>query len=272
MNEKPSWRDQNRAMWDRKAPLHLASPLYDVAGFKAGRRTLKPHEIADLGDVTGKELIHLQCHFGMDTLSWARLGARVTGLDFSEPAIRAAAELALEIGVDACFVLSDVYAAPDAVKDRTFDIVYTGVGALCWLPDMRGWARVVHDLLRPGGQLYLFEFHPVKWMIEGGAPAEVVIRDNYFTAAEGYTEAGGVDYADTSIPSASTPTVQWNHPLGEVVTALCEAGLRIDSLRELDRDVLRQWDVMVRAEDGLYRMPAGHPSVPLMYVLRAHRE
>jgi hypothetical protein len=119
--------------------------------------------------------------------------------------------------------------------------------------------------------LYLFEFHPVKWMIEGGGPSEITIRDDYFTPTEGYTEAGGVLYADTSIPSAATPTVQWNHPLGEVVTALCEAGLRIESLRELDRDVLRQWDFMVRAEDGLYRMPPDRPSIPLMYVLRARR-
>jgi SAM-dependent methyltransferase len=271
MPEQPSWRVLNRAMWNEKTPHHLVSPLYDVAGFKAGRRRLRPHEIADLGDVTGKDLVHLQCHFGLDTLSWARLGARVTGLDFSEPAVRAATDIARDIGIDATFVTSDVYDAPETVGHRTFDIVYTGVGALCWLPDMDRWARMVHDLLRPGGQLYLFEFHPVKWMIEGGPPNEIAIREGYFTPAEGYHDAGGVTYADASIPAAATPTVQWNHPLGEVVTALAQAGLRIESLRELDRDVLRQWDMMVRTEDGMYRMPADRPSLPLMYVLRARR-
>jgi SAM-dependent methyltransferase len=268
----PSWREQNRAMWDAKTPLHVASATYDVAGFKAGRGSLRRHEIADLGDVTGKELIHLQCHFGLDTLSWARLGARVTGVDFSQPAVRAATELARDIGIDASFVVSDVYDAPAAVGHRTFDIVYTGVGALCWLPGMERWARVVFDLLRPGGQLYLFEFHPVKWMIEGAAPGAVAIQDSYFTPPEGYREGGGVTYADTSIPAAATPTVQWNHPLGDVVTALARAGMRIDSLQEFDRDVLCQWDGMVPAGDGMYRMPPNRPSLPLMYVLRARRQ
>jgi SAM-dependent methyltransferase len=272
MTDRPSWRELNRTMWNEKTALHLASPEYDVPGFKAGRMSLRPHEIADLGDVTGKNLIHLQCHFGLDTLSWARLGARVTGLDFSEPAVRAATELAREIAIDACFVTSDVYDAPAAVGHGDFDIVYTGVGALCWLPDLQRWARVVRDLLRPGGQLYLFEFHPVKWMIEGGPPNEIAICDDYFTPPEGYTGAGGVTYADTSIPADATPTVQWNHPLGEVVTALADAGLRIVALRELDRDVLCQWDMMVPAEDGTYRMPPDRPSLPLMYVLRARRE
>jgi SAM-dependent methyltransferase len=272
MTGQPSWRELNRAMWNEKTPHHLTSPAYDVAGFKAGRMSLRPLEITDIGDVTGKDLIHLQCHFGLDTLSWARLGARVTGLDFSEPAVQAATQLARDIGIDARFVMSDVYDAPAAVEHGTFDIVYTGVGALCWLPDMERWARVVRDLLRPGGQLYLFEFHPVKWMIEGAAPAGIAILDDYFTPAGGYREAGGVTYADNSIPSAATPTVQWNHPLGEVVTALAQAGLRIEALRELDRDVLPQWDMMERTGDGMYRMPPDRPSLPLMYVLRARRE
>lgn len=266
-----TWQEQNRAMWDEKTPLHVASEAYDVAGFKAGRMALRAHETADLGDVAGKDLVHLQCHFGLDTLSWGRLGARVTGLDFSEPAVRAAEELAREIGVEARFVVSDVYDAVEALGQRTFDIVYTGVGALCWLPDIRRWARVVHDLLRPGGQLYLFEFHPVRWMILDGAPHEVAIRDGYFTPAEGYREAGGVSYADTSIASSATPTVQWNHTLGDVITGLAMAGLRIESLREMDREVLFEWDMMVPAEDGLYRMPPDRPSLPLMYVLRARR-
>jgi SAM-dependent methyltransferase len=273
MLDVSSWRDLNRAMWDRKAPLHLKSREYDVAGFKAGRSSLLPHEIKDLWDVAGKDLIHLQCHFGLDTLSWARLGAHVTGLDFSGPAVEAAAALALEIGIpDARFVTSDVYDAPAAVGRCAYDIVYTGVGALCWLPDMEAWAKVVYDLLRPGGQLYLFEFHPVKWMIEASAPSDITIRDSYFTPREGYREAGGVSYADTSIPSAATPTVQWNHPLGEVVTALAQAGLRIDTLRELDGDVLCQWTGMKREPDRMYRMPADRPSLPLMYVLRARRD
>jgi SAM-dependent methyltransferase len=265
----PSWRELNRAMWNERVPRHLNSPLYDVPGFKAGALSLRAHEIKDLGDVAGKDLVHLQCHFGKDTLSWARLGARVTGLDFSEAAIAAAAQLAREIGVDARFVTSDVYDASAALGRRTFDFVYTGVGALCWLPDMERWAKVVFDLLRPGGQLYLFEFHPLKWIFDPNAE-KVEIKDDYFTPAEGFPE-GAVTYADATVPAAPMPTIQWNHPLGEVVTALTSAGLRILTLRELDCDVLRQWPMMVRGEDRMYRMPPGVPSLPLMYVLRATR-
>nr|WP_294510779.1 hypothetical protein [uncultured Rhodopila sp.] len=137
---------------------------------------------------------------------------------------------------------------------------------------MKAWAEVVRDLLRPGGELYLFDFHPVKWLIEAGAPADIVIRGGYFAPAEGYREAGGITYADTSAPAAATPTVQWNHPLGEVVTALADAGFRITALRELDRDVIPQWTMMERTDDGMYRMPGDRPSLPLMYVLRACRE
>lgn len=271
-NHEPLWRLLNRAMWDAKAPLHVKSRLYDVPGFKAGGIALKPHEVADLGDLTGKDVIHPQCHFGLDTLSLARLGANVTGVDFSAPAIEAAKGIARDIGVDATFVTADVHDAPAAVGRRVFDIVYTGVGALCWLPDMDRWARVVCDLLRPGGQLYLFEFHPVKWMIEGSAPGGIEIRDSYFTPPDGFHEAGGVAYADESIPSAATPTIQWSHPLGEVVTALARTGMRIDELRELDRDVLSLWNGMERTSDGMWRMPPDWPALPMMYVLRAHRE
>jgi SAM-dependent methyltransferase len=270
MTAEPSWRELNRAMWDGKVSVHLESRLYDLPSFKAGGLSLRPHEIADLGDVAGKQLIHLQCHFGEDTLSWARLGANVTGLDFSEPAIRAAVALAAEIGVDARFVTADVYDAPEALGGRAFDIVYTGVGALCWLPDMTRWAKVVFELLEPGGELYLYEFHPLKWIF--GETDKPEILDAYFTPAEGF-RLGGVTYADAMpSPAAAAATVQWNHPLGEVVTALAAAGLRVRSLRELEGDVLRQWAMMVRGEDRLYRMPPGMPSLPLMYVLRAVRD
>lgn len=185
--------------------------------------------------------------------------------------MRAAAELAREIGVGARFVTSDVYDAPSAVGHRTFDIVYTGVGALCWLPDMERWAKVVFNLLRPGGQLYLYEFHPLKWIFGSDAGDRPGIRDDYFTPAEGFRDVG-VTYADATPPEAPTPTVQWNHPLGEVVTALASAGMRVRSLRELDGDVLCYWPMMVRSEDRLYRMPPGMPALPLMYVLRAWRD
>ena len=261
------WRDLNRAMWDAKTPAHLLSPVYDVDGFKAGATSLQPREIADLGDVTGRRLAHLQCHIGLDTLSWARLGASVTGLDFSAAAVSAAEALAVEVGLEARFVCADLYDAVDTLGRESFDIVYTGVGALCWLPDIAGWARTVRDLLASGGELYLFEFHPLEWVLEASGDG-VRLGYDYFTPSQGYTEGGAVDYADSSA-GRDHPTVQWNHPLGEVVTSLAQAGLRIDSLDELDCEILPRFPGMTPTGEGMFRMGPSSPSLPLMYVLRA---
>ena len=216
MNTDTEWRELNRAMWDEKTPLHLKSPIYDLDGFKAGRLSLKPHEIADLGDVTGKDLVHLQCHIGLDTLSLARLSAQVTGLDFCEVAVQAGTTLAREIGIEARFVSSDVYDAPAALSSKTYDIVYTGVGALCWLPDLDRWENVVRDLIQPRGQLYLFELDPMERILEAGPTREVEIRYDYFTLKTGHRKAGSVVYADACTPTSANTTVQWNHSLGEV--------------------------------------------------------
>jgi SAM-dependent methyltransferase len=150
---REEWREANRASWDERVPIHVSGEFYDVAAFKAGEERLQPFEIAEVGDVSGKDLLHLQCHFGIDTLSWARRGARVTGLDFSGPAVEAARRLASEMGLEATFVQSDVYEAVDATGGKTFEVVYTGRGALNWLPDIEQWAGVVADLIRPGGFL-----------------------------------------------------------------------------------------------------------------------
>ena len=157
---RDEWREANRANWDERVPIHVSGEFYDVASFKGGQERLQPFEIDEVGDVSGKELLHLQCHFGIDTLSWACRGARVTGLDFSAPAVVAARGLASDMGLEATFVQSDVYDAVDATGGLSFDIVYTGRGAIIWLPDMGRWAEVVADLLEPGGFLYLTEFHP----------------------------------------------------------------------------------------------------------------
>ena len=269
MATAPDWRTLNRAMWDEKVSTHLCSPVYDIEGFKAGRNSLRVHEMDDLMPVSGKSLIHLQCHIGLDTMSWTRLGASATGLDFSPASIDAASGLAGELGLDTKFVVADVYDAP-AVLRGTFDVVYTGVGALCWLPDVIRWAAVVHDLLRPGGELYLFEFHPVEWIFERDVQGAPTLREHYFTPAEGY-RGGSVSYADDDVSASSNPTIQWNHSLGDVVMALIQAGLRIDALRELGRSVVRNWEGMEKTADGMFAMAPDKPSLPLMYVLRARK-
>ncbi len=263
------WRRINRAHWDERVPIHLRSALYDVASFKAGRSSVRSDQIRDLAPVTGKRLVHLQCHFGLDTLSWARLGAEVTGLDFSAPAVAAARALAAEIGVPARFIEADVYDAP-AVLTETFDIVYTGIGALMWLPDIARWAKVVARLLRPGGELYLVEFHPTEWVLSDSDPR--VIQFDYFTPAEGLAQVDPPgSYADRGAHTSANETRQWNHGLGAVVTALIRAGLTITELRESDREVLQRWPVLEPAADRTWRMPAHLPSLPLMYTLRARR-
>jgi SAM-dependent methyltransferase len=261
-----SWREVNRSYWDERVALHVGGSFYDVDGFKAGR-SLRPYEVTDVGDVAGKALVHLQCHFGLDTLSWARFGARVVGVDFSAPAIASARALARELGSDAAFVEADVYDAATTLG-RQFDVVYTGRGALCWHPDVGRWAEVVARLLRSGGLFYMTEFHPVEWIF---AEDELAPKYGYVTPAAGlpYTFAGS--YADPGAETAANETVQWNHPIGEVVTALVGAGLELRLLREHDTSPLRRWPFMVPAEGGGWTMPDDRPSLPFMYTVLARK-
>ena len=152
---RDEWSALNRACWDERVLIHVRSAFYDVDGFLAGATTLRPFELEEVGSVEGLDLVHLQCHFGLDTLSWAREGARVTGLDFSAPAVEAARELTARAGLRAEWIAADLYDAPAALDGRTYDVAYTGLGALNWLPDLPGWAAVVAGLVRPGGILYL---------------------------------------------------------------------------------------------------------------------
>ena len=257
--------DHNRAFWDERVPIHTASDFYDVEGFKAGREPLQDFELGDLGDVSGLSLVHLQCHFGLDTLSWARRGARVTGLDFSAPAIEAARGLAADIGVEADFVCADVYDAPAALGGRSFDVVYVNVGAINWLPDIRRWAEVVSALLNPGGVLYMKEVHPFSWVF---GDDELTVENDYFAHRSDYDEPG--TYTDPDARTVHNRTEEWQHPLGDVINALIAAGLTLELLGEHDHQAYRQWPFMEK-DAGVYRMPAGTPRLPLMYSLRARK-
>ena len=229
--------DLNRAWWDERAPINAASEFYDVEGFKAGRDTLRPFEIEELGDVSGRTLVHLQCHFGLDTLSWARRGARVSGLDFSAPALEAARQIAAEIGVEADFVCSDLYDAVEALGGRRFDVVYTGLGAIGWLPDIRRWADVVATLVEPGGVLYLSEFHPFSWVF---ADEDLSIAHDYFHHRLEFDDSAG-SYADEQAVTVNNRTEAWHHTLGDVVSAVIDAGLTIELLHEHDYTLFRRW-------------------------------
>lgn len=263
MSEDPRL-DANRAKWDERVPIHLASDFYDVASFRAGARALPEFAVAAVGPVAGVDLVHLQCHFGLDTLDLARRGARVTGLDFSLPAIEAARGLAAELDLPARFVHGDIHDAPALLGGR-FDVVVTGCGALNWLPDIAAWAAVVAALLRPGGALRLVEFHPLGDIL--GDDDLTVAFDYLGGAAIEWDEPG--TYADAGAVTHHNRSYEWIHPLGEIVSALIAVGLRIESLREYDHTMYARWPFMVRGEDRLWRMPAGMPRPPLMYALRA---
>jgi SAM-dependent methyltransferase len=260
-------RAANRARWDEAAPLHAASVLYDLDGFQAGRDDIRPFELVELGPVDDLDMVHLQCHLGTDTLSWARHGARVVGLDFSQAALDIAAGLAERCGLDAEFVCADVYDALDALDGRTFDVVYTGIGALGWLPDMPAWATVVAGLLRPGGVLYLVEIHPiVVGVIEDG---RTIGQDVFEAEYAEWSEQGGT-YAAPDARFVNTTTFERGHALSDVITAVLDAGLTLELLHEQSY-TNAPWPWLERGADGYYRLPAGWPRFPLTYSLRARR-
>jgi SAM-dependent methyltransferase len=263
----------NRAWWDERVPIHVGSAFYDVEGFRAGGSSLRPFEVEEIGDVPGKRMVHLQCHFGLDTLSWARAGASVVGLDFSPPAVEAASSLAKETGLDGRFVCADLYDAVEALDGERFDVAYTGLGALNWLPDLLRWGSIVAELLKPGGTLYVSEFHPFTWVF-GDDTLEV--EYDYFHDPEGESFDDGEQgsYADMTIPTRNNATVEWAHTISDVVSVVLEAGLRLELLHEHDYTLFPRFkhlelDAEALSAGVIYRQPEGTPRLPLMYSLRA---
>jgi len=259
----------NRRKWDESVPLHVASNSYDVPSFLRGRSTLEPLEIEEVGSVRGESLLHLQCHFGLDTLSWARLGARVTGVDFSLPAVRAARRLARQAGITARFVRSNVYDLPD-VLDEEFDIVYTAKGAICWLPDIDRWAQTVARFLKPGGRFFLLEDHPVAEVF----PNDVTVtrlepKVPYFTSRALREEYDGT-YA-TSAKMRHRVSYCWIHPVSEVLSALIRHGLDIQAVHEYPYSYWHRYSFMTRDRRGYWHLTENEGLIPLMWSVRARK-
>jgi SAM-dependent methyltransferase len=248
-------------------PLHAASPFYDLERFRRGGLALDPVERSEVGDVRGRSLLHLQCHFGLGTLSWARLGARVTGVDYSVPAVELARRLAAELDLDARFVCSDLYEVPDRLHDR-FDVVFTSYGVLSWLPDLARWGQIVAGLLRPEGRLHLVELHPFAGVFDDETD-DVRLRYPYFRGPDPIRTDRPGSYAAPDAPTEHQVTYSWPAPLADVLGALLDAGLRIESFREFGScgERLRRW--LVPAADGRWTTPPGWPAVPLLYAVRA---
>jgi SAM-dependent methyltransferase len=264
------YRAANRALWDEWAVINAGSAFYDLESFKQGGVVLEPHEIAEVGDVAGKSLLHLQCHIGTDTLSWARLGARVTGVDFSERAVDVAESLSAALSIDARFVCADVLDLPAAL-DGEFDIVYTSRGVLGWLPDLRQWARVIAHFLEPGGFFYMTEQHPILYPWDDGDDAtDLRLRHPYFERADPLPFPVRGSYADRAARVTQTVQYSWPHSMGEIVTAIAAAGLRIDFLHEFPFLFFPMLPFLERRADGHWWLPAGRPGeLPLSFSLKA---
>lgn len=267
--------DANKALWEAWTAIHAEGSFYDLAGFRKGGIRLTDEEVEAVGDVRGKTLLHLQCHFGIDTLSWARLGATVTGADFSPAAIRLARELAADLGVaDARFVESNLYDLPATLAGE-FDVVYTSRGVLGWLPDIGGWARVVAHFVKPGGIFYISEIHPIAQAFEneGVAPGELRLAYPYWSHVEPLVFDVQGSYADPTADVGEQREHGWDHGLGEIVTALIDAGLTLEWLRESpELDWGADFLVETAPRSGRYRLPPEvKGELPLMFSLRARK-
>lgn len=267
------YRDVNRANWDERVPAHVASPDYNVARFDEDPQYLSGvvrFDVPRLGDIAGVRGLHLQCHIGTDTVSLARLGARMSGLDFSAPAIAQAQSLADRLGLSVDFHVADAYDAVEVLGASSYDLVYTGIGAICWLPDINRWAQTVAGLLKPGGRLFVREGHPMLWALDS-APEDPVLKHPYFETPEPIVWDEGGTYVETDHEFATTMTHEWNHGLAEIITAIQSAGLTFDSLTEHDS---APWNALpgLMTEDaaGEWRLTENPNRLPATYTLQAH--
>jgi SAM-dependent methyltransferase len=263
----------NEANWDARTPVHVASRFYGLDGSRTPSEWFAPFEWEDLGDLHGRDLVHLQSHLGTETVAFAHKGSRTVGLDFSSEAVEQARRIARREGVEVDYVRSNIYDAVNALGGRRFDVVYTGKGALCYLPDLPRWASVVAELLRPGGLLYIVEFHPLLNAL-GPTPApgdspELLLRHDYLEGRGAVERDATYTYTDGPALRDATRAYEWVHSLGEVITTLVGAGLGIIGLRETELLPWPRWERMVQAQNGWWHLPQADPRIPLLYGLRA---
>ena len=263
MNSEENYIEINRQSWNNRLESHLKSDFYDVAGFLKGKSSLNSFELERLGDVSGKSVLHLQCHFGQDSLSLARMGATVTGVDLSDQAIETARDLAQRLNLDATFVCCDVYDLPNHL-DGEFDMVFTSYGTIGWLPDLNKWANIVSRFLKPGGHFVFVEFHPVVWMFDDEFEK---IGYNYFNA-EAIVEVSEGTYADREAEITNS-YVSWNHPISEVVNNLIGNGLEIRSLDEFDYSPYNCFRNTVEFSPGKFRISHLGNKIPMVYAIEA---
>ena len=255
----------NKENWDKKVGVHMASKFYDLAAFKKGKTSLNTYEMEALGDVNEKSLLHLQCHFGQDTLSLARMGAKCTGIDFSGEAIKQAKILNNALGLSVSFIESNVYDVPQKVAGK-FDIVFTSYGVVGWLPDLKSWAKIIASKLVSGGVFYMVEFHPIAWMFDY-LQTPPKLKYPYKNTDVIYEEYQGT-YANSNA-NITSKEYGWNHGLGEVITALTNAGLKIEFLQEFEESPYNSFPEMIPTNRGMFVLKDNKKLFPLLYAIKA---
>lgn len=284
MNDLQSYFSANKASWNKRTVVHKNSVFYDLEGFKKGKTSLNKIELEELGNVKGKTLLHLQCHFGMDTMSWEREGAIVTGVDISDEAIKLAKEIAGELKSNAKFICANVYdlansskvppseARPDdpvgwGIREATFDIVFTSYGTIGWLPDLDKWAKIVSYNLKPGGTFYIADFHPTLWMMDEQFEH---IKYNYFNTAVIAEENSG-SYTDRNAAIKSEEYC-WNHPFSEIFSALIKNDLIIEAFNEFPYSPYNCFNNLEQGSDGMWRIKKMEDKMPVMYSIKAVKQ
>jgi 2-polyprenyl-3-methyl-5-hydroxy-6-metoxy-1,4-benzoquinol methylase len=258
-----SYFEENKQSWNKRTAVHKNSAFYDLDSFKKGKSSLNKIELEELGDVTGKTLLHLQCHFGMDTMSWARAGADCVGVDLSDEAINLAKEVNDELKLHAEFICCNVYDLEQHL-DKKFDVVFTSYGTIGWLPDLDAWAAIVSHFLKPGGIFYIADFHPVLWMMDEDFEK---IKYDYFNT-EAITEEISGTYTDREAPIRSTEH-SWNHPFSEIINALVKHGLQIQQLNEFPYSPYNCFNNLEQGGDGMWRIKGMAEKMPVMYSIKA---
>ncbi len=261
-----SYFEENKTSWNKRTAIHKDSAFYDLASFKKGKTSLNKIELEELGDVKGKTLLHLQCHFGMDTMSWAREGAIVTGIDLSDEAINLAKEINGELNLKAEFICCNVYDLEQQL-DKKFDIVFTSYGTIGWLPDLDTWAEIVSHFLKPGGIFYIADFHPAMWMMDNDFE---YVKYSYFNA-EVITEEISGSYSDRNAPIRSTEH-SWNHPFSEIINSLISHGLQVTQFNEFPFSPYNCFNKMEQGEDGMWRIIGMNEKLPVMYSIKAVKQ
>lgn len=263
MNTEPNYIEINKSSWNKKTEFHLNSEFYDMKGFLNGKTSLNEIELKLLGDINGKRILHLQCHFGQDTISLARLGAMVTGIDLSDKAIETAKEISNKTTADATFICCNIYDLPEHLNEQ-FDIVYTSYGTIGWLPDLDKWAQIISKFLKPTGKFIFVEFHPVVWMFDDNFEK---IGYNYFNSGAIIETENGT-YADKNAP-ITQDYVMWNHGISEVLNNLIKNGLTLNSFDEYDYSPYNCFNKTIEFEQKKFRIKHLDKKIPMVYSLVA---